>query len=239
MIPESMGVASEGASMASFHEAGPGASPRATLQAIRVGPIAQSIAKPLIVNGHYLHSYPGGTKLAFGVFLGSALLGVLTLGVGPKLGYQLVAGAKPEDCVTLTRLWLSDRLPRNSESRVLGIVLRALKRHTSLKFVLAYADPSVGHVGTIYQASGWSYSGISAAMPMYDLGDGVPRHSRSLAYMFGTHSQRHFATNGVSLRPLPQPGKHRYVYFLDRECTRRLNARVLPYPKKEDVIEGR
>ena len=59
LIPESMGVASEGASMASFHEAGPGASPRATLQAIRVGPIAQSIAKPLIVNGHYLHSYPG------------------------------------------------------------------------------------------------------------------------------------------------------------------------------------
>ena len=78
LIPESMGVASEGASMASFHEAGPGASPRATLQAIRVGPIAQSIAKPLIVNGHYLHSYPGGTKLAFGAFLGSALLGVLT-----------------------------------------------------------------------------------------------------------------------------------------------------------------
>ena len=156
LIPESVGVASEGAGMASFHEAGPGASPRATLQAIRVGPIAQSIAKPPIVNGHYLHSYPGGTKLAFGAFLGSALLGVLTLGVGPKLGYQLVAGAKPEDCVTLTRLWLSDRLPRNSESRVLGIVLRALKRHTSLKFVLAYADPSVGHVGTIYQAGGWS-----------------------------------------------------------------------------------
>ena len=70
LIPESMGVASEGASMASFHEAGPGASPRATLQAIRVGPIAQSIAKPLIVNGHYLHSYPGGTKLAFGAFSG-------------------------------------------------------------------------------------------------------------------------------------------------------------------------
>ena len=224
-------VAGVEASTASSQEAGPGASPRATLHALRVGPIKPAIAKLLIENGHYLHSYPGGTRLAFGVSLGNALLGALTLGVGSKLGYQLVTGARPEDCVTLTRLWLSDQLPANSESRVLGVVLRALRRHTSLKFVLAYADPSVGHLGIIYQATGWYYTGLSAAMPMYDLGDGIPRHSRSLGYMFGTHSQRHFTATGVSLKAVPQPAKHRYIYLLDPQAKDRLRVSILPNPK--------
>ena len=227
-------VAGVGASTASFHEVGPGASPRATLHAIRVLPIGPSIAKSLIATGHYLHSYPGGTRLAFGAFLRGALLGALTLGVGPKLSYQLVVGAKPEECVTLTRLWLSDQLPRNSEARVLGVVLRALKSHTSLKFIVAYADPSAGHLGTIYQATGWYYTGLSAAMPKYDLGDGILRHSRSVGYMFGTHSQRHFEAKGVSLKPVPQPAKHRYVYLLDPSAKDRLRVPVLPYPRKEE-----
>ena len=87
--------------------------------------------------------------------------------------------ATPDDVVTLTRLWLSDQLPRNSESKVLGISLRSLKRDTSLKFVLAYSDPAVGHLGIIYQATNWLYTGLSTATPLYDIGDGILHHSRS------------------------------------------------------------
>jgi len=36
----------------------------------------------------------------------------MVFGVGPYLGYKLVEGASPNDVVTLTRLWLSDELPR-------------------------------------------------------------------------------------------------------------------------------
>ena len=130
---------SVGASTASGLEAGPGASPRAALHKLCVRPLPSLVAKELLVRKHYLHSMPGGTRLSFGVFDGGRLMGALTLGVGPKLGHRRVKGATTEDCSTLTRLWLSDELPRNSESRVIGVVLRALKRHTCLKFVLAYA----------------------------------------------------------------------------------------------------
>jgi hypothetical protein len=94
---------------------------------------------------HYLHSLPSGTRLSFGVFNDSRLMGTLTLGVGPLNAYSLVDGATPDDCLTLTRLWLSDELPRNSESRFIGVVLRSLKRHTSLKFLVSYDDPAQGH----------------------------------------------------------------------------------------------
>jgi hypothetical protein len=198
-----------------------------------VWPIPILVAKEIIEHNHYLHTLPGGTKLAFGVFLDNRLLGAVTLGVGPMNAHRLVEGAVPEDCLTFTRLWLADELPPNSESRVIGIVLRSLRRHTSIKFLISYADPSQGHIGTIYQATGWLYTGLSEAMPLYDLGDGKARHSRSLAHSYGTHSVRYFSAHGVAVKLVPQAPKHRYVYFLDPALRSRLRVRVLPYPKRE------
>ena len=172
--------------------------------------------------------------MAFGIFVGARLLGALTLGAGPMNGHRLVAGAVPDDAITLTRLWLDDQLPRNSESRVLGIVLRSLRRHTSLRFVLTYADPSADHVGTIYMAGGWLYVGLSEATPLYDLGDGVARHSRTVAHAIGTHSLKHFARHGIEVRVVPQARKHRYVYLLDPTVRNRLLVSVLPFPEHED-----
>jgi hypothetical protein len=196
------------------------------------------IARRLIEREHYLHSLPGGTCLAFGVFTAGSLLGAMTFGVGPTNAYSLAEDVKPDECLTLTRLWLSDALPRNSESRVLGIVLRDLKHHTRLKFLVSYADPAQGHLGTIYQASGWLYTGLSEAMPLYDVGDGKLRHSRSLSHAFGTHSVWHFTRHGIEVKLAAQTAKHRYVYFLDPNWQQRLKVPVLPYPKKEVIDES-
>ena len=213
--------------------AGGGATPPPALQHFQVRPIPVLMARRLLEREHYLHSLPGGTRLAFGVFLGNKLLGALTLGVGPLNAYSLMEGATPDDCLTLTRIWLSDELPKNSESRFFGIVIRALKRHSRLKFLVSYADPTQGHLGTIYQATGWLYTGLSEAMPKYDLGDGKAYHSRSLSHAYGTHSIEHFSQHGVTVKLVPQQAKHRYVYFLDPTWRERLLVSVLPYPKKE------
>ena len=215
--------------------AGDGATPILALHDLRVSPISVIAAKSGVTRRHYLHSMPGGTQLCLGVFIGDCLMGVLTLGVGPTNIHRLVDGAESSDCLTLTRLWLSDDLPRRSESRVLGVVLRDLRRETSVKFVVSYADPSAGHVGTIYQASNWLYTGTSLAMPLLDIGDGVPRHSRSLAHAFGTHSRKYFASHGIKVRQIPQAAKHRYIYFLDRSWRDRLRVPIQQYPKKESI----
>jgi len=206
---------------------------------LKVAPISQVDAKNLLVSNHYLHSFPGGTKLHFGIFYQSSLMGAITLGVGPFLGYGLVNGATPEDCITLTRLWLEDDLPHNSESHVIGILLRSLQKETSLKFVLAYSDPAAGHLGTIYQATNWLYTGLSSATPLYDIGDGILHHSRSLAHGLGTHSIRYLASQGISVKTVPQMAKHRYIYFLDDSWQSRLTVPVLPYPKKKSDIDER
>jgi hypothetical protein len=91
------------------------------LHDLRLIPISRVDAKTLIVRNHYSHTLPGGTKMSFGVILNGRLLGVMTFGVGPFYGYKLVDGATPDDVVTLTRLWLSDELPRNSESKEIPV----------------------------------------------------------------------------------------------------------------------
>jgi len=207
-----------------------------TVKELAVAPIPWQVAKVIFERKHYLHSQPGGTLFNFGVFSGG-LKGAVCFARGATKAYRLVEGASTRDCATLARLWLSDELPRNRESRVIGVVLQALRRHSSLKFLISYADPAQGHLGTIYQATGWLCTGLSEAMPLYDLGDGIPRHSQSLSHAFGTHSVAHFQASGVTVRKVPQAAKHRYVYFLVGSWRPRLRVPVLPYPKKEACVE--
>ena len=226
------------AARSEIHRIGDGANPIPALHSIRITPIVFDVAKRVLVEHHYLHSMPGGTQISIGTLVEDRLLGVLTLGVGPTNAHRLVENTAPTDCVTLTRLWLSDELPKNSESRVLGIALRSLRAATTLKFVLTYADPNAEHVGTIYQATNWVYIGESQAMPLLDLGDGVGRHTRSVAHDFGTHSLKHFRKHGMTVKKIPQAAKHRYIYFMDRSWRDRLKPEQLPYPKKEDRNEA-
>jgi hypothetical protein len=232
-----MSAGSVAAARPKDHRAGGGATPTPALQQIKVKPVPFSMARQLLVREHYLHSFPGGTKLAFGAFVGTRLLGALTLGAGPANAYSLVEGATPDDCLALTRLWLSDELPKNSEGRFLGVVLRFLKRHTNLKFLVSYADPSQGHLGTIYQATNWIHTGLSQATPLYDIGNGRHYHSRTLSHAFGSHGLAHFQRHGIDVKLVPQKAKHRYLYFLDSTWRERLRVSVLAYPKREESSE--
>jgi hypothetical protein len=227
-----MSAASVMVSTTSIQEEGRGSNPTAALQSMVIKPVPFVAAKRLIERNHYLHTFPGGTKLTFGIFVGQQLLGAISLGAGPANAYSLVYQAKPEDCLVLTRLWLSDELPRNSESKVIAVILRSLKQNTAVKFLVSYADPSQGHVGIIYQATNWLYTGKSEAMPLYDLGDGKARQSRSLAHGFGTHSVRHLVSSGIKVKLIPQSSKYRYIYFLDHSWRTRLKPKVLPYPMR-------
>jgi len=213
---------------------GSGSIPTPALQvkSLRVAPIPFIVAKGIFLRHHYLHSMPGGTRLTIGVFRASQFVGAAAFGAGPANAHRLVQGASRSDCLTLTRLWLEDDLPPNSESRVLGVLNRHLQTATTVKFLVTYADPKVGHNGTIYQATGWIYTGLSQPSPLLRFEDGSPRHSRSVAQVLGTRSLAHLRRNGVTVEQVGGVPKHRYVYFLDQSWRARLATEPLPYPKR-------
>ncbi len=193
------------------------------------------MAAEVIIRHHYLHAMAAGLRLCFGIR--DHMLGAIVPNAGPVGGPKLVEGAGTLDCLTLARLWLDDALPRNSESRALGLLVRALRRHSSVKFLLSYADPVAGHVGYVYQAGNRLYTGLAENQPLLDLGDGVPRHLRSVGSTFGTHSAASFRRCGLPIRFIPLQANHRYVVFVDRTWRDRLHAPVLPYPKKGVVTD--
>jgi hypothetical protein len=213
------------------HGTGGGANPTPAL--LRVVPIRAALLKPLLVEQHYLHASPTATRLAFGVLLEGRLLGGLTLGAGSANAHRLVTGATQTDTMTLTRLWFSDELPPNSESRVLGIVLRALRKQTRVKFLLSYADPAAGHFGIIYTAANFLYTGLCQPTAWHDLGDGVLRHNRSVSSLLGTQSASYLARAGIPITTTMLSGKHRFVFFFDPTWAVRLAVPILPHPKKE------
>jgi len=238
------GAAGVTGSTVSYQETGAGSIPSAALQVpafgpkdLLVKPVPSIVARRHCEEKHYLHSYPGGALLNFGIFCGNSLMGVVVLSAGPTNIHRLFRDASRQDVACLARLWLDDRLGRNSESRTLGIILRQLrKEQTTIKALVAYSDPMAGHTGVIYQASGFLYLGESTVMPLYKLADGSIHHSRSLSHRYGTHSRKYFQLYGVDLELVEQEPKYTYVAMVEPSWRARLTRSVLPYPRKEQIL---
>ena len=205
--------------------------PRSVPKALRVEPVVPSVVRAIVTDFHYLHSMPAAPRLCFGVYDDGVLAGAVVLTAGARQGHKLLAAARPQEVATLARLWLKDTLPKNAESRVIGIVLRHLRTRCGWKLVISYADPAAGHVGTIYQATGWIYLGRGNAESYVELGSGQVLHPRTVYQRFGSNAVGHLSRTGIPARRRKVAAKHRYAYVLDPAWRWRLRNTGRPYPK--------
>ena len=211
------------------HDRLPGSS---ILKSIDVRPVNVAEIASLLLERHYLRTVPAGIRHCFGVYLDAELHGAVVLTSGGRHTRRIVYAADRDRTLTLARLWLSDDLPANSESRVLGIVLRQLRRATDYKVVVTHADPAVGHTGTIYRASGWLFLGEAEPGRYLLLADGKLHHTRTVVSRFGSNRPQHLTATGVPAVRVAAPAKLRYAYVLDPAWRWRLRARVLRYPAR-------
>jgi len=190
---------------------------------LEVRDVSLQTVRPLIERNHYTHSTPAAASRAFGVYLGRRLEGAAVLTPGARNAHRILVAAEPEDVITLSRLWLSDRLPKNAESRVLGVVIRTLRREGRHKALVTFADPAVGHDGTIYRAAGFRYLGRTEPESTLII-DGRERHPRSAWDDYGSNNIGHLRRTGVRVFRVRTEPKHRYVAVLDRAWGWRLGA---------------
>jgi hypothetical protein len=173
---------------------------------------------------------PGVVRSCYAVHLGDELVGTCVFTAGARHAHHLLAGARPSDVATLARFWMADELPSNNESRVLALILRKLRHDGAYKLLVSFADPAAGHVGTIYQASGWTYLGTTEPERYFEV-DGVRVHPRSASSRFGSNSIAHLRRTGLSVVARVSPPKHRYAYVLDPAWRWRLRGAPCRYPK--------
>jgi hypothetical protein len=65
---------------------------------------------------------------------------------------------------------------------------------------------------------------------MYDLGDGVPKHSRTVSQIYGLRNKAFLESIGIKAKQIPVSAKHRFIYFLDKSWRSRLNVLVTHFP---------
>jgi len=69
--------------------------------------------------------------------------------------------ASEAQLIELKRLCCIDNTPKNCESFFIGATLRWLKKNTSIRKVISYADTTYQHEGTIYKASNFVHHGMT------------------------------------------------------------------------------
>lgn len=221
---------------------------------IHVAPISAKDAAALVKRVHYSGKVVQNSQLHLGVFLNGRLEGVMQF--GPSLDKRkvqgLVEGTGWNGFIELNRMAFSDRLPRNSESRALGIAMRMIRKaYPHIEWVISFADGAQCGDGTIYRASGFVLTGIRPNGQIMRFPDGLietrlvltdVRRPRRLevAARYGVN-----AGGGASLKPFIDIGakaipgfQFRYLYFINPKARERLTVPILPFSKIDEMGAG-
>jgi len=214
---------------------------------IRVDRIDSKSAVAFVKRHHYSGKVTQNSQLHFGAFHGGRLHGVLSFGppMDKSKVLHLVEGTEWSGMVELNRMAFDNYLPRNSESRVLSVCMRLLRKHCPhVRWVLSFADGAQCGDGTIYRASGFLLTQINPNRSLLRLpgGETIAQLSITSNDVGSTTTEvaqlaRKYKipqTGGASVAAWLKAGaafipgfQLRYIYLLDK--TARLTVPVLPF----------
>jgi hypothetical protein len=175
-------------------------------------------------------------NFAFGLFTTDSLqpVGIVTYGVSPSstLMRGICGDSEAQNVYELNRLWVDDSVPANGESFLIGRSIKKLDR----EIIVSFADTSQNHVGYIYQACNFMYTGLSSKFKDPKV-KGL-EHQHHATYANGLTNQEVIEKFGAeNVYFVERPRKHRYIYFnasktRKKELLKLLNYPILNYPKK-------
>lgn len=201
--------------------------------------IPKRLAQETVIRNHYLHR-SASAMFTFGLYDGLHLLGVIIYGkpASPSLCSGVCGPEESSRVIELTRLWVEDGTPKNTESYFIGRTLNLLPIEYDV--IVSYAEIQAGHVGTVYQATNWIYTGMSDRHIEWRLDGESNKHSRHLFDEVGGINKAK-EIYGDKMQKHERPRKHRYIFFRGsksrrKELRKKLKYSEKKYPKKLDEI---
>lgn len=206
----------------------------ASAKDIVVKPITSAAANKLVKRVHYSGKVVNNSSLHFGVFLNGRLEGAMSFGspINKKGTIKIVEGTKWNGMLELNRMAFSDVLPRNSESRALGVVFKIIRKHyPHIEWVVSFSDGTQCGDGTIYRASGFVLTDIreSDALRINPSTGEVMHVIQAHHLMLSKEFRTWEPTKGYQLR---------YVYFINKDAAKRLTVPIIPFSKIDEVGAG-
>ena len=172
--------------------------------------IPYEATKDWILNIHYAKRMPS-ISYAYGLYLYDEMVGMVSYGspASPWLCKGICGEEHKSDVIELNRLVLKDNLPNEASF----LVAKSLKLLPQPKVVVSYADTAQDHLGIIYQATNFLFTGTTKART-------------DMAGKDGKHSRHHL---GGKTKRIPRSAKHRYVYFIGNKKQKKVLRNALRY----------
>lgn len=147
----------------SFQIADGGSIPTSPLQLL-CKPISKETAGLCYAKWHYFGDKGFLSSFSYGVYFDNEIQGAISYGIpNAKNINGLYTAQTQAGWLELTRFALSPICPKNSESRVISVTNKMLKKeYHELVGIITYADTAYGHTGIIYRASNYQYLGLTA-----------------------------------------------------------------------------
>lgn len=202
---------------------------------ICVKAIDSRTAYPWILNRHYAKRLCP-ISFAFGAFRQNELIGIVTYGTPASAPLRAGICGPAWACRVLELNRLCCENTKNIASTLVGRSLRLLP---SPRIIVSYADTEQKHVGFVYQAANFIYTGLSAKRTDWKIKGREHLHGATVAdESRGQENRAQWMRDkyGDDFYLKARPRKHRYVFVIGTNSQRRsiladLRYPVLTYPK--------
>ena len=169
---------------------------------------------------------------AFGLYEENQLVGVVTYGIpaSPALCMGICGKEYADKVLELNRVCLMN----NDKNQASFLVANSIKLLPKPTIIVSYADTGKGHVGYVYQATNFLYTGLSANRVDWTVKGLEHKHSKTLSDGMTLESIKE--KYGDDFYYTERSRKHRYIYFHGNKTQKKamnnlLKYEVEPYPK--------
>lgn len=180
-------------------------------KAFSVVKIESKLTYPFLLDIHYAKRIPC-ISYAYGMYDDDELIGVITFGspASPFLCRGLLGEEHKEKVIELNRLCLK----YNRKNEASYLIANAIKLLPSPKAIVSYADTKQNHLGVIYQAANFIFTGTT-------------KLRTDMASQDGKHSRHSL---GDPTKRVVRSAKHRYVFFHGNKYRKKEMLSCLKYP---------
>ena len=220
--------------------------PVAKIEEAECREITYDQAKTVILEYEWLGTM-GTTQMHYGIFYRGHLAGAICFGYFQAMqGYATYVGKEyAKKGIQLSRgacVWWAHK---HSASKLIAYGLREMSKK-GYKFCIAFSDPLAGEIGTVYQATNWTYLGTKKDIhwDMYNVDGTLHMNDRDVFKKLGFRGkakQLEYIKDKPPLELRERKPKARYIKLLgDRRDKRNmlvtLAPLVKPYPKRREDV---
>jgi len=177
-----------------------------------------------LLEKHYAKRIPQ-IMHAFGLYVDEVLKGVVTYGIpaSPALCMGICGKEYSDKVLELNRLCLME----NNKNESSFLVANSIKLLPKPTIVVSYADTSQGHVGYVYQATNFLYTGLSANRVDWTIKGLEHKHSKTISDGMTLESIKE--KYGDDFYYTERSRKHRYILFHGSKTDKKIMRKLLKY----------